>query len=334
MSLQAINSKINEREYIKAIQECNINNEKYLSSILQIVYNVPTEIFPDLTSKDMIKIKILCDWTSNHQIREDYNRLSKGNYTWNNIKMVTENEDYTIIINSTKEKFEPKKSILLRMEPLMETHTWRGFWANPPENYFLHICFHKNEHNNLEWHLSKTYTQLSTMTITKNPELDNVVSCVLSEKYFDPGHIRRIDFVKFAEKQHPFHVFGSNRWNYINYKGSLPYLMKDNGIFPYKYHFNVENHSYDNNFTEKIVDAILGECLIFYNGCTNIEKFIDERAFVKLSLSNFPQDLETIQRAIREDWHSQRLPYIREAKKKILNEYQFFPRIEKLLTSI
>ena len=92
--------------------------------------------------------------------------------------------------------------------------------------------------------------------------------------------------------------------------------------------------SIKNYYTEKLIDGILGECLVFYSGCPNIRDFIDERAYVYLELSNFEKDYGIIQKAIQEDWYSKRLPYIREAKYKILNELQFFPRLEKFLTSI
>jgi ribosomal protein L23 len=38
-----------------------------------------------------------------------------------------------------------------------------------------------------------------------------------------------------------------------------------------------------------------------------------------------------IKKAIEEDWWSQRISYIKEAKQKILNELQFFPRLEKII---
>ena len=156
----------------------------------------------------------------------------------------------------------------------------------------------------------------------------------MSGKYSDTGHIRRVDFVKYIEKHIPVHVYGSNKWDYKDYKGSLPYHQKDDALFPYKYTFNAENHEIFNYFTEKIVDGILCECLVFYWGCPNIREILDPRAYVQLSLISFDKDLEIIKKAIDEDWHTQRLPYIREAKQKILNELQFFPKLEKCIENL
>jgi hypothetical protein len=92
-----------------------------------------------------------------------------------------------------------------------------------------------------------------------------------------------------------------------------------------------ENFSIKNYYTEKLIDGILSETLVFYSGCYNIKDFIDERAFVYLELSNFENDYEIVKSAIMNDLWSERIEYIRAAKKKILNELQFFPRLEKIV---
>ena len=129
-------------------------------------------------------------------------------------------------------------------------------------------------------------------------------------------------------------MFGNNKWNYKNYKGSLHYHEKDNALFPYKYTFNVENNSIRNYCTEKVIDAILSECLIFYSGCYNLKDYIDEKAFVYLELNNFEHDYNIIKNAIENNLWEKRLPHIRKEKKRILEYYQFFPRIERILNNI
>ena len=185
----------------------------------------------------------------------------------------------------------------------------------------------------MEWHISKSYKELISFHPTKTQ--NSTISTILSNKYRDIGHIKRIDFVKFLEsKNTQVDVFGSNKWNYKSYKGSLPYHTKDDGLFPYKYTFNAENNSIRNYCTEKVIDAILSECLIFYSGCYNLRDYIDERAFVYLELNDFEHDYKIIQEAIEGNLWEKRLPYIKLAKKKILETYQFFPRVEKILRDI
>ncbi len=53
------------------------------------------------------------------------------------------------------------------------------------------------------------------------------------------------------------------------------------------------------------------EQLAFYWGCPNLGEYIDERAFVRLPLEDPAASAALIARAIAENWHAQRLPYIR-----------------------
>ena len=301
---------------------------------------VPSSNVVRKNSDSKIRVKLMCSWMPSEDLVRVWNKMTKGNFIWNNIELVwTDTADYYVIINAVPPgiPFDKKKTIVFRMEPKMSIHPeiWRE-WADPKDEEFLRVFRHeKGDYNNNEWHLSKTYTQLCNEEIVKNPDYTNILSTVLSAQYRDPGHVKRIDFVKFLEKKGlTVHVYGDNKWTYKNYKGSLPKYCKDDGILPYKYTFNAENNSIHNYYTEKLIDGILGECLTFYWGCPNVKEFIDERAYVQLSLSNFEQDYETIRKAIQDDWYTERLPYIREAKKKILNELQFMPRLEKCINEL
>lgn len=344
----SIDKYVAEKNIFGALQEC-INTEQYyiglfLGNLLskdekcqELLRELETRSKGDFSN--FIKVKLLCNWCTSEQLAKTWNKMSKGNYTWNKIKVVwSEKPDYYVIINRPpeNEEYDKKKSIVFQMEPYMSRRVdlWKE-WANPDKKDFLYVCKHADEeYNNNEWHLSRNYTNLWRDEIVKNPEYDGVISTILSAQYKDIGHVKRIDFVKFLEEKLAVHVYGNNRWDYKEYKGALPYHCKDDGIFPYKYTFNAENNSIPYYYTEKLIDGILGECLTFYWGCPNIRELIDPRAYVQLELSNFEKDFQIIQTAIKEDWHKERLPYIREAKRKILTELQFFPRLESIIKKI
>jgi len=349
-TLEALKECVKSKQYflglfiwkLKFNQPDNPDYKELVSVILQntgqeIINEIPVETNPltNPLTKPFIRVKLLCNWCSTKELADCWNKMSQGDYTWGRIKVVWEGDvDYYVIINSPPKDaiFDKKRTILFRMEPHMCLHPeiW-GEWANPDDKEFLKVLRHENgDYNNNEWHLSIPYSVLQEEKGFYKPT--NTLSTILSGKYKDPGQVLRVDFVKFLEnKQLPIHVYGENRWSYKNYMGSLPLHKKNSGLLQYKYSFNAENHSIDNYYTEKLIDGILAECLVFYWGCPNLKDYIDERAYVQLELSNFEKDYETIQKAIREDWQTQRLPYIREAKKKILNELQFFPRLEKIL---
>jgi hypothetical protein len=299
----------------------------------------------DISSRKSVPtVRVLpcCNWCSTDELIRLWAKMAKSsrNNRWGNIELVREEPcDYYCVINAPPKglKLDHSSTILFRMEPRISENPekWGEFWSNP--SGLLYAGIHEATTtippylNVAEWHLSKTYDQLSSETISKQFD---TLSTVLSDKYSDPGHVKRVDFIKFVEKQMKVDVFGGNRFLWKDYKGVLDYHSKDNALFPYKYTFNCENHSIKNYCTEKLYDGIIAECLVFYNGCFNIRDHIDPRAYVYLELSNFEADFKIIKQAIQENWWEQRLPYIKEAKKRILNELQVYPRLESIITEI
>jgi hypothetical protein len=330
--MSEIEKFLSQKDMKSALKECEKNQNSFLQTVFERIYNsIP------LVKKTEIKVKLLASWCDALTIRELWNKMTKGNYTWNEITLVlNEPVDYYIIINkpfSPTDFYDPKRTIVFQMEPFMEKDKSWGQWSEP--KHFLKVFKHKTDYNNNEWHLSLTWGNLKTNNIIKNDKLNNIISTVLSNKYSDIGHVKRIDFVKFLEKKGvEVHVYGENRFQWKKYKGELPPYKKDLALLPYKYNFNAENNPISNYYTEKLVDGILTESLTFYWGCPNIRELIDPRAYVELSLSNFEKDFETIQKAINEDWYNQRLPFIKKEKYRILNELQFFPRLEKFLNEL
>lgn len=331
--MHTVNDLLKKRKYNDALSFCNSNNLSALSDILSLIVKTKENL-------NIIKVRLECNWLESKDIVKLWSKMSKnGKGRWDNIQIISSDEgnidDYTVIINAPRKpdfKFNHSKTIIFRMEPNMHLNPTWGEWCLPNDREkFLKVFRHEDGYNNNEWHLSKTYSELKTEKITKSET--NNISTVLSSKYYDIGHIKRIDFVKFLEldDEITIDVYGSNTFNYKNYMGPLPMNEKDDAIFKYKYTFNAENHEIYNYYTEKIIDGILGECLTFYWGCPNIPEYIDSRAYVILDLDNFELSKTIVKKAIKEDWWSKRIEYIREAKNKILDELQFFPRLNKII---
>ena len=297
--------------------------------------------------KNHIRVKMLCNWCSSKELCDDWNRMSKGDYKWNKIEITWEdnNIDFWVIINKPQPNdfFIPDRTIIFHMEPWCgdESQKWGvktwGEWSEPDEYKFLQVRSHKNYYNNGFWQLKMTYTQLSSCVIEKTKS--NRISTICSSKYFDPGHIKRIDFLKYIEsKNDPDVVIDiynhDNKHNFKNYMGKHPDGEKDIGIVPYKYYFMAENNIEHNFITEKIWEPLLTESLCFYWGCPNIRDYIDERAFVQLDLNDFEKSFQTIRQAIMEDWWSQRIDIIKRERQKVLNYYNFFPTLERVLNDL
>lgn len=300
-----------------------------------------------ISSIKITKIYLVCNWISSEGLCQLWEKMSQGNGIWNNLQIVSQSDgaDYCVIINKSPSghNFDPLKTIVFIMEPFtdkIKKEYWNDWYVSngTAERGFLKFLDHTRYHNNCEWHLSLTYQELLSMKIKKDPSKDKVLSAIVSSKYQDIGHILRVDFLHYYESQlssnEILDIYGAAENRFANYRGSLPSHQKEQGILPYKYSFNAENHVIKNYFTEKIIDCILGESLCFYWGCPNLEEYIDPRTFIRLDLDDKAGSLAIIREAITNNEWEKRIDIIRQMKQKILTQMQFFPRLEKILQEV
>jgi GR25 family glycosyltransferase involved in LPS biosynthesis len=297
----------------------------------------------DLQKKNKkFRVKLICNWDTSETVCKEWSDMCENNFTWKNIEITWKNIniDYYVIINKPlyNDYYDPSKTIIFQMEPWVKDEkcnwgvkTW-GEWSIPDEKKFLSVNSRKNNtHNNAFWQLGLKLPQLLDFKFEKT----NKISSICSSKYFDPGHILRIDLLKYIEEKNDLTIDIYNKDNSLkwrNYKFPVtPHKDKYKGIVNYKYYFMMENNFEENFITEKIWEPILCECLVFYYGCPNVSKYINPLAYVELDITDFEKCYQTIKQAIEEDWWSQRIDIIRQEKEKILNELAFFPRIQKII---
>ena len=138
--------------------------------------------------------------------------------------------------------------------------------------------------------------------LTESFEKTKILSSIISANHSTYGHIDRLRFLLYLDKLAYFDHYGDERgipgfFNALkSYRGKIE--TKKAGLIPYKYHFNAENSNEYNYFSEKIIDALLCECLVFYAGCLNLEDYIDKDAFIRLDLNNPEQSLEIVKTSI------------------------------------
>jgi len=287
----------------------------------------------------IIKLKLFISWDADH---DAYTQLWKqrllpasGLWTTDNITLQWTNDakeaDYHVIVNYPRQdiQYDVNKAILLRMEP--PQHNYYGFWNPDPSKYRYLL----SDHNSIEWHISRSFDQLTKDLLPGNSIIKSkVLSTITSGVQNDPGHKLRYAFLAYLETVNGFDFYGRHHSTNKAYRGSLPSRIKDGGLLDYKYTFAAENCQVDDYFTEKLVDAILCECLCFYWGCPNISKFLDDRAFICIDLTKPEAALKIINQAIANDEYTKRLPYIRAAKNKIINHLQIMPSLVKAINNI
>lgn len=318
--------------------------DKYLENKQKLISETNNVNYNNVNSN--IRLKMICNWCSSEQLCKEWSNMCEEDFRWKNFQLVWSNKrediDYYVIINfpNENEYFDPSKTIVFQMEPWVYdmnknwgVKTW-GNWAEPDPSKFLEVRGRKTPyHNNAFWQLELTYHQLLNLKVEKT----KIISSICSSKYFDEGHIARIDLLKYIEEKNDPNIIidiynQDNTHKFKNFRGPVtPYIDKSNGLLPYKYYFMIENNYEENFITEKLWEPILCETLCFYYGCPNVTDYIDSRAFVLLDINDFEKSYQIIKKAIEQDLWSQRIDIIRKEKQKILNEMSFFPIIEKII---
>lgn len=271
------------------------------------------------------------------------NYLSKMIDVDKNIQLTSDytKADYFVVFNKpynkqTEDIIDKSRTILFRMEPNMEIngHLWGEYWKTPPSQDFLRIHDYPKDMNMFEWHLNKTFDELKTPFGDDVKTKGDVLSFIVSGKYFDPGHISRINFFKRLQNEYPevdTHVYGTNRFEFKNFKGPLTNHSKDDGLIPYKYTFNVENNSIPGFITEKLWDGIMSETLVFYSGCVSVKAYVNKDAFVYLEMDDEKHDMEVIAKMIANNEWEKRIDIIRKEKHRLLNTYGISARLSSII---
>lgn len=129
-------------------------------------------------------------------------------------------------------------------------------------------------------------------------------------------HRRRHDFMRLMMQRLPeMDVYG---------RGARPLDDKAEALEAYRYHIAVENYIGPHHWTEKLADAFLGLTLPFYCGCPNLTDYFPAQSYIAIDIRDPQAALRTIRRAIADNEYEKRLPYIREAKRRVLHQHNFF----------
>ena len=268
--------------------------------------------------------------------------------------------DYYVIIWGSQEpltewtKDRLSRTIFCRSEPLFpDTISFGGRAVKAdPLNFLKFYDYTDKRYPNIAENWIKEKPSVLLNNIGNYRDFfkgNNTISAIVSDKYFDPGHIYRIDLLRYIIEQDislsgeiAIDIYGFN--NNLGfpeeiYKGPLPEYNKCEGLLKYKYTLIAENHAIDGYLTEKIVDGILSECLVFYWGCPNLEyllpPFVNDISlpapFVRLPMDDKVESLRIIVQAIQEDWWAKRIDSILHAKKYILTKMMMPHRISEVI---
>lgn len=265
-----------------------------------------------------MKIYVTGYWEDDHSLLNTIKKYAFGKTTWKNLEFTTEpGFDKAVVLNhcnSNSLHFFADKAIYFRLEPPGSSN-----YLHSSEGYIVPGFMH--------WPLLHKFPNeiLHQIYETGYIKKNRLFSTVTSDLAYLDGHVERLIMIHLLDKSisKGFDVWGRKTtdryFEMINaYRGELH--NKYDGMLDYAYHISVENSFINDYFTEKISDPILSECLCFYAGCSNIEEYIDSRAFCKIDLTNKEEAKEVIIKAIQDNHRKKKLKYIKQQKKRLLTD--------------
>ena len=108
---------------------------------------------------------------------------------------------------------------------------------------------------------------------------------------------------------------------------------KEKALLPYKYHVAVENHIGVHHWTEKFADAILCECLPFYAGDPALTEIFPPDSFIPIPIDDPVEAARIVRAAIAANEYERRREAILEAKRLILERYNFYAQVISVIQS-
>src|SRR4051812_16709717 len=174
-------------------------------------------------------------------------------------------------------------------------------------------------HGSLPWHVNRTYDELRA---APPPAKTRDLSWITSNLAANAGHRRRLAFLaRLQAARVNFDLFG---------RGFQPLPDKWDGLAPYRYALAVENHSAPHYWTEKIMDCFLAGTMPIYFGAPNIADYFPRESFVWLDIGD-PDAPQQVAEIIRSDRAEKNREALAEARRRVLEVHQFFPRIAGLI---
>ena len=114
--------------------------------------------------------------------------------------------------------------------------------------------------------------------------------------------------------------------------GVRPINDKAEALDSYQYHIAVENHVFKNHLTEKLPDAFLGYTLPFYHGCPNANEYFPPESFIPIDINDLDRTADIIRSTLTNNEYADRLPYIIEARKRVLEKYNLFAVLDEQIS--
>lgn len=291
----------------------------------------------------MIRIKLSTDFPYEPIIRQTPDSSGR----WGDFQFFIDQEvdecDYWVVYNdllrTETAMCPPQNTIFITAEP----PDIRGYDPRFLKQFARVVTFHPNlshprvtmNQPGLNWHVGRVLTDIANRQSIVNKNYNDfknmhhfnktkLMSVVTSSKTFAPGHRKRLELVNrlkdhFGDR---LDVFG---------KGIREIGDKWDAVADYKYHIAIENSYLPHYWTEKLADSYLAGAYPIYYGCPNLKEYFLPNAFTKIDVNNPEGAITMIENCIASNKYENSVDAIMTARNKVLDEYNMFPMITKLL---
>jgi hypothetical protein len=198
--------------------------------------------------------------------------------------------------------------------------TFQEPWAMRHDNVIFH-------HPGLIWYYGLPFgpgefVTWDRLVATPPPSKTRLISTICSQRSGNLTlHSARVDFTARLKRDLPeLEVFGH---------GVKAMNDKAEALDPYTFHIAVENHVYDHHLTEKLPDAFLGYTLPFYHGAPNAADYFPKESFIPININDYRRAREIISSHLANNEYQDRLPFIIEARRRVLEEENLFAIIDR-----
>ena len=173
------------------------------------------------------------------------------------------------------------------------------------------------------WFVGRDYRECCRPVSVPKDRL--VSACISAKRRRHTRHRDRFELMTAPAKSVPgLDWFG---------RGVRPFGRKSEVLDPYKYHVVVENHIAPHHWSEKLADAFLCECLPFYAGDPLLPEVFPEESFIPIPIDDPPEAARIIRAAMAEGAYEKRRGAVLEAKRLVLEKYNFWAQIVELIKS-
>ncbi len=215
------------------------------------------------------------------------------------------------------------KPFLKQFDILLSSHSRLMHW---PNHYYSNTA--------LNWHYGYSHKKnsfscdfndlLNFAPPAKSAEISVITSTLTKLR----GHLRRVMFLEDLKKRYGSRIdFFGRGANFIDDKAEA--------LLPYRFHIALENSTRNHYWTEKLSDPILAYAVPIYDGAPNIGEYFSSSSMHVINIDDRHSVFELIDSILEnpEQAYLKKLPALAEARKLLLDKYNFYSVLNRLLNA-